>query len=310
MRVQEDQIIKLHLAAGGKVWYSDGIETPVSSSQDQSGFVRDLAEKDSPHVRVLGTRENAPLIVDLYQRCCSPRHSGKLEVATPLLCETDGERHNPEIALYRMRQCRFAPSLGGWHQVTPIDYPTYAIAGQLDKDEMTTEHSKRLLETHPAWHDLTFLPTINGDAAVELLAHLLDPRWFVDPRNPYRLAKIMMFLGLNPRYMRQVTRGEANTSRAVRCRTALTAWRGEQPTPADIMRPGNFLWRRWQAAGGGWRGDLRATQAFICYLVRTWQQQIADAGPQQLEMFIPESLLKGDAEIQAYKEHAKTREPV
>ena len=130
MRTQEDQIIKLQLAGDGRLWYSDGVETPRAAVQDRSGFVSDLAEKDSPHVRVLGTQTNAPLIVDLYQKCCSPRRSGRLEVASPLVCESDHERKTPNIALYRMRQCALSPSLGGWHRVDERDYPGYAIAAQ------------------------------------------------------------------------------------------------------------------------------------------------------------------------------------
>lgn len=305
MRVQEDQIIKLQLGPGGELWYSDGVETPRTAVQDRSGFVSDLAEKDSLHVRVLGTQTNAPLIVDLYTKCCSPRRPGRLEVASPLVCETDQERNTPAIALYRMRQCLLPPSLGGWHQVDELDYPSYAIAAQLAKDGGFTEHTQRLLLTHPVHHDLTFLPTINWEPTAYLLSIILDPRWFLNFNNPYRLSKLKAYLGLSPRYMRQVERGEANCERSLRCRTVLRAWKGEEPSPADMERPGNFLWRRWRSAGGGLRGDLRASQAFLLYLARTWQQQLVSKHHQQLEMFMPESLLR-EGEAHAYREHKES----
>jgi len=309
MRVQEAQIVKVQLAGDGQLWYSDGVENPVAV-QDMSGFVSDLRRRDSLHVRVLGTPENAPLIVALYQQCCSPRRHGKLEVASPLVCETDSERKTPTVALYRMRQCLLSPSLGGWHQVDELDYPAYAIAAQLAKDGGFTDHAKRLLLTHPVYHDLTFLPTLDVEATASLLSLILDTRWFVDFRNPYRLSKLRMFLGLTPRYMRQVAAGAVNCERALRCRAALNAWKGHTSLMAvNTALPGNFLWRRRAYAGCGVKGDLRATQAFVTYLARTWQQQLVSKSNQELEMFVPESLLRGD-EVDAYREHAARRKAV
>ncbi len=308
MTTKEAHILKVQLADDGRVWYANGVETPLSTTQDRAGFVNKLATQVDLHVRVLGTVINAPLIVDLYQKCCSARLTGRLEVASPAVCETTAERHDPTISLYRMRQCLLSPSLGGWHQVDELDYPAYAIAAQFAQDGKFTTHIERLLLTHPAYHDLLFLPTLNRAAVTELLGIVLDPRWFIDIRNPYRLSKLKLYLGLTPRLMRQVSEGRADCELTRRCRLALTAWGGglEQPTPADYERPGNFLWRRWRVAGGGCMGNLRATQAFVAYLVRTWQQQLVSKSAQTLEMFVPAELLKGD-EITAYKAHAKTR---
>ncbi len=307
MRTTEEEILKIHLAPSGNVWYSDGIENPRAASGGLSGFVGGLATHGSLHFRVLGIPSHAPLIMELYQRYCSHRKDGTLEVASPLICENERERHDPEIALYRMRQCLFPPSLGGWHHFTELDYPSYAIAAQLAKDKGFNDHIRRLLLTHPAWHDLTFIPTIRAEYVVHLLSYIIDPRWFVDFNYPERITKIKTYLGLTPRVMRAVSRGEAKDARSKRCRAALYCWKGEEPSAADMERPGNFLWRRWRYAGGGMKGDLRATQAFISYFIRTWQQQLASrqAG-QLLEMFLPESLLRGH-EVTSYQDHAGQR---
>ncbi len=301
MKTKEDEILKIHLAPGGEVWYSDGVENPRASSGGLSGFVSGLATHGSSKYRVLGMPEHAPLIMELYQHYCSHRREGVLEVASPLVCENERERHDPEIALFRMRQCLAPPSLGGWHRFTELDYPSYAISAQLAKDNGFNDHIRRLLLTHPAWYDLTFIDTIRPEYVVHLLSYILDPRWFVDFRRPERITKIKTFLGLTPRVMRAVSRGEAKDRRAVRCRTALYCWKGdEQPSSADMERPGNFLWRRWRHAGGGAKGDLRATQAFVSYFIRTWQQQLVQLQHQQLDMFLPSSLLKGH-EVEAYR---------
>lgn len=116
-KTTEALILKLHVADNGDVWYADGMDVPRMAVEDRGGFVSSLAKRDSLHVRLLGTPQNAPLIVELYQKYCSPRRPGILEVASPLLCESEPERHNPEVALYRMRQCLLPPSLGGWHRL-------------------------------------------------------------------------------------------------------------------------------------------------------------------------------------------------
>lgn len=308
---QEAQILKLQLSDDGRVWYADGMATPVPSDQERAAFVRDLSARGSLHARVLGTADNAKLIVDLYQQCCSPRKTGRLEVAAPTVCTSTAERRDPSISLYRMRQCLLPPSLGGWHQVNELDYPAYAIAAQLAQDGKFTKHTAMLLETHPVYHDLMFLPTFDRDAVAQLLAIILDPRWFVDIRNPYRLSRLKTYLGLSPRYMQQVTHGGVTCERSRRCAIALQAWKGigTQPTPAECEQPGNFLWRRWRSADSVERGNLRATQAFITYFVRTWQQQLVSKSTQQLEMFRADSLLKG-SEVFAYQQHSANRQMI
>ncbi len=308
MTTKEAQILKVQLSQDGRLWYARGVETPVMSTQSRAGFVSGLSARDDLHVRVLGTVINAPLIVDLYQKCCSPRRTGKLEVASPAICETIAERRDPQISLYRMRQCLLSPSLGGWHQVDELDYPSYAIAAQFAEDGKFTSHIDKLLVTHPTYHDLTFLPTLNRSAAAELLGIILDPRWFIDTRNPYRLSQLKLYLGLTPKHMRQVTTAGVSCERTRRCQLALAAWGGgHPPTTAEFERPGNFLWRRWREANDTVMGNLRATQAFMAYLIRTWQQQLVSKSGQTLEMFIPSELLR-DAEITEYKIHAQSRQ--
>lgn len=306
LRTTEDQIIKAHIGGDGRLWYADGTETPTPTD-DESGFLSSLTSREPLHVRVLGVHENASLIVKLYQQHCSPRREGRLEVASPLVCETSGERRNPEVALFRMRQCMLPASLGGWHKVDELDYPTYAIACQLQKDNGFSEHAERLLITHPVWHDLQFLTTLDREHMAYVLSFILDPRWFVDFDNPNSIAKINNYLGLADNTMQLVTNGIAPNARAVRCRTLLKAWQGTGcPEGGDFERPGSFLWRRWAHHGAGWRGNLAASKAFVSYFVRTWQHQLIRKTT-RCDFFLPEQLLQG-YEVTAYKQHRDSRQ--
>lgn len=305
--VQEDQILKIQLSDDGRIWFADGVENPTVSTQNLAEFVSEISERDGLHIRVIGTAVNAPLIVALYQQCCSPRRPGRLEVASPLVCETTEERRDPTIALYRMRQCLLSASLGGWHQVDELDYPSYAIAAQLARDGGYSEHVKRLLLMHPAYHDLTFISTLSQESAAKLIAMVLDPRWFADIENPYRLSRLKTYLGLTPRYMQRILHNNTASEPSRRAALTLRAWQGiGHPNESEMQSAGNFLWRRFDAAGGAARGNLRATQAFVTFFIRTWQQQLFSKSRQRLEMFIPDNLLKG-AEVPAYKAHADRR---
>lgn len=304
IKTKEEQIVKVHVAGDGQLWYADGKSTPMLAG-DRAGFLSSLTSRTPLHLRLLGRRENAAIITAIYQGFCSPRREGRMELATPLLCERPDERLNPEIAILRMRQCLLPASLGGWHTVTALDYPSYAIAAQLEKDGGFSEHVNRILETHPAWHDLTFLPTLDRAATAELLGTILDPRWYIDLQHPTRLVRLGAYLGLDPRNVQQVTDGITTSTKAVRCRTVLQAWQGSgQPGRVDMERPGNFLWRRWLARGGGRRGNIDASKAFLVYLVRTWQNQLFRSIGSRF--FIAEDLLRG-AEVAAYTAHADTR---
>ncbi len=298
----------MHVATNGDVWYSDGIDVPRMATEGRSRFISSLSKRELLYVRMLGTKQNASLIVELYQKYCSPRKAGTLEVASPLVCESEPERDDPKVALYRMRQCLLPPSLGGWHTVSPVDYPSYALAALILTENRTgyCEHHRQLLLTHPVWHDLLFIPTIDPESVIFLITHIVDPRWFIDQQNPERLGKLKMSLGLTPAIMRQNIRDDKCSMANLLCRMSLRCWKGKEPLAEDMERPGNFLWRRWRHAGGGWRGDLRVSQDFVSYMARTWQQQIVAAAGGRWDMFIPTSLLRGH-EVNAYEEHSARR---
>lgn len=307
--VRDDTILKVHVAKDESVWAADGILAPQPTGQSVADYVRSVDWDRPVFVRALGTQDNAGLITALYPRCV--RSGGRLEVGSPLLCETAAEQEDPEIALYRMRQCLLSPSLGGWHIFGPMDYPAYALAVQLAADKKYNEHSARLLETHPVWYDLTFIGSITPAACASVIAIVLDPRWYIDPQHPERTKRLESYLGLRPETQRAVT----NRTRPVQdlsrsqtyCRITNMAWGGGTDPPENMNAPSHFLWRRWSHHGGGVMGDLRATQAFVTYLARTWQHQICHrTGVQKIEMFLPEKLLT-PGETRAYRDHASRR---
>jgi len=300
--LQDTEALKLHTASDGTVWFADGSRVPIASSIPVDEFVTSLTKRGGRlNVRALGTHANAKLLVALHRRC---KVAGSLEVASPLICGTAIERATVEAVLYRMRECQLPSSLGGWHPVTDLDYPAYAMISQLKIDTTFNDHVLALLRVHPAWHDLKLIPTISPDWAAWMLTFIIDPRWYINADHPDRCSKLQAYLGLTPKIMEQVVAGDHAAGAASRCRAVLGSWYDNgHPDGVDMDHPANFLWRIYESCGGGSRGLLRASQRFIVYLRHTWLQALYG----RTELFMPEMYFKRADEIECYKAHAATR---
>jgi len=329
MNLREDQILKLYTdCTKGHVWYIDGPCVPVSSGLSVAEFIKVLGARELPHIRVLGLAQNAELVVALWQ-LVETGQLKRLEIAGPNVCETEAERRDPHIALFRMRQCLLNPSLGGFHAATAGDYATYRLAVAVQRAD--THMLAELVRQHPVWPDLAFLGNADPLRVAPVLTYLLDPRWFIDPQHPERTARAEIFMGVFPRVQSRVSSGfdspEAEERRANavfhawqwqvptvadaaaaikdhRCHAVLQAWKWRTPTPAETERPEYFIWRRYKAAGEGATGDLRASQAFLHYLLRAWTQRLYNLIPGRpaVELFAPELMLQG-WEAKAYRDH-------
>lgn len=299
---QDVLTLKLHTDCDGTVWFADGTRIPVTSGICAQEFVKSLNSREGRlYVRMVGSHANARLITMLHRRC---QAAGLLEVVSPLICGTASERTTAAVSLYRMRQCNLPSSLGGWHRITDLDYPAYAMIRQFQDDNEYNDHVLALLKCHPAWHDLKFVSTMSAEWAAWLLTFIIDPRWYIDRQYPDRISKLQAYLGLTPKIMARVADGDHAAGAASRCRAVLGSWYDLGP-PEDVEyeSPGNFLWRIYNSAGGGPRGMLRASQKFIVYLRQTWLQAISG----RAELFMPEMLFKRPEEVAGYKIHCATR---
>jgi len=285
------------------VWYLDRAGLPQSSQMGIQEFVRSDILRQAECVRVIGSPTNADLIVALFDRKVRGQLAS-VAVATPLVCHTARERCDPATVLFRMRRFFRAPSQGGFHEVVEHDYTAYALSRELQRNGHVTAQARRLLRRHPAWKPLTFIPTLDADSCAELLALVIDPRFFVDICRPDRTAKLEGYLGLNPRTQAAVTYGMAkHPHNYERCKLVLNCWKRAELEmqigelydlvgPRVIagadrpgVRPGDFLWRRWgyisgrgpdsrQPAKSASAADLAASKRFIQFLRAAWLQEL------------------------------------
>lgn len=298
--------LKLHMARDGTVWFADGTHVPIGSGLTIDQFIDSLRGRQCPFIRILGTPSNAILITSVWPLC---QAGGRLQVASPAICENSAERADPEIALYRMRQVCLAPSLGGWHDFLRHDYSSYALVARVRLDHGISQHVREILHHHPVWPCLQFVQGLAEDWAAWVLCFVVDPRWFVNPEFPDRVGRLQSFLRLRPSVQRSVSKEGLTLKGPVpaRCRAVLGAWKGKMPRGTQWKDPRNFLWRIWRSAGKGVRGDLAASQKFIVFLRHTWLDALyngtTSSGREPL--FLPDMLFKTAYEIEAFERHTQ-----
>jgi len=285
-----------------QVWYLVGDDLPHLADMSVPEFLDSPILAGAECVRVVGSAENAEIILALAAK----QDEGALEtveVVTPLVCETAAEREDPAMVLYRMRRYMRSPSLGGYHRVVAADRCAYALVVAM-RQEGWTPTTQKILMQHPVWYPLKFIPDLDRHRCALLLAEIIDPRWFIDVYSPDRSSKLEAFLGLDPKTQAGVTIRKAKKTRRHKiCRTVLECWKlariyqsvvdrfelaGPRPFANSAepgLRPGDFPWRIWgylcgigpgarQPGRGGVVANLRASQRFVQFLRLVWLQEL------------------------------------
>lgn len=310
--LQDETIIKLHTAADGTIWYARGVHEAVSSEQTIDEFLRSsVVSGFGLTFRLLGVPQNAELICALFLR----RHKGEVravEVAGPNMLPPDADAHSPQQVIMYMRAAASSPACGGWHSVTMSDYPLYALIARDQKQAgVFDDIAYTYLKMHPLYKALRFIPTLEESSAVKMLLQIVDPRWYVEARRPDRIKKLELYMGLTPTTQRRVsdTKSFLKRSREFRCAAVLSSWKTTDPAEIDDKNPANFLYRIWQHHGGGPKGDLRASQAFLRYTVANWLSSLESRRGPRDDLFVPAAHFRTPAEIEAYRAYmSKTKE--
>ena len=302
----DEKITKLHTADDGCIWFCRGADEVKNSECKLDDFLRlPVANGFGNVFRLLGVARNAELIASLYVRR-KDREVRAIHVAGPNTLAVPEELRNPELAILRMRSLASSPAAGGWHEVSMADYPTYALIARMARNKEDFDDAvATYLRLHPAYKALQFIPTLCPASVAYVLSRIVDPRWFVFPGRHGAETKLLLFLGLTPQVQKRVSVADAllTTARDVRCTYVLNSWKTASPDSVDLKNPANFLYRIWRAAGGGWRGDLRASQTFIRYLRDNWLAGLdSRIGPAD-GLFAPDLFFRLPAEAAHFRDH-------
>lgn len=306
--VNHEDLCFVHQAPGGDYHAAFADRQEASVGDSIRGFLANLPRTVS-RIRVLGLPAHAEFMLACHKRCPEIR----LEVGSPQACPFVDELADPRVAIQRMRQHVLSPSLGGFHRFTEVDRWIYTLCHLAYIDQGPSPRVMAAASRHPAWYDLHFIPTLDPWTAAALLASIVDYRWYIDRRHPDRVARLESALGMIPAVQGPISRGAEPTTRKQRlCLQVRNVWNGDGDI--HLGAPGNFLRRISNTHGGGPKGELAAGRAFVSYLVRTWEQELARRTmPHMREpLFLPEQLLRREPidEVAAYRVFAARRPPL
>lgn len=296
------QIIRLHTAKDGGLWIAESEQAPRKTNQKAvEEYLKSLT--DDACLRLVGVAGNANLLTWLY---ANKNPDTVIEVASPRVCDTLAELALPEVVLFRMQQCILPASLGGWHRFSQVDDVTYRMIAAMHAGKRAAE-IVNVLKQHPLYPFLSFVSPISLIDAVHVIKEITDPRWFIDLKNPTRMARLRAFMGLDPDKVSDVCDRRVTTVRHRRCWYLLKTWGFTRPHTVDLADPRQFLWRRLEAAkanGSVQRAVLRTSQTFLAYMTYAWQEVLVKRRTSEMQLFVPESILRAD-EVTALMAHLR-----
>jgi len=319
----------------GRVWTANAAKGATDTGRNPADFVAKGALDKT--IRLLGLFENADLVVRLYD-AKKAASIESLQVCSPLAAPNRRARMLPHSALTAAARYSLPPSLGGFHEVTPIDRSSFVIAAAL---AVTPEGSRRkllpLLLEHPVWPTVAFVPHLNRVACMQLFGNLIDPRWYIDVSDPGRSNKLFGAFNLVPKTMMAVRMKAKHVHGYDKCRIVLDCWKNpklerevkerfEITTPVPVngvdaagVAVGDFPWRVWGRymryglppgvgnAPDPVIGDLRASTRFLLFVREVWLDEIyrgsAAVPDDRARLFRPKDFFKYPAEITAFEQH-------
>jgi hypothetical protein len=309
-RYPDESVTKLHADADGTVWYSRGIEAPQSSGKPIDTFLLSpLCSGKSSIFRIIGAPQNAELICSLFLRS-RQREILAVELAGPNALPANPSALAAQQIVLGMSGITSAPSCGGWHEMTAADYNMYALIARLGRNNAVFDSPAHIyFGSHPISRWMAFIPTLSETDAAIVAATIVDPRWFVDRRHVSAEKNLFFYLGLTPGVQKNVSERKKllTRPRELRCARVLAAWKSEKiaPEKVDLQNPANFLYRIWAYGGGGTKGDLRASQAFINYVAANWFESSRRQPGLPESLFAADLYFKTPTELKAYHQYAE-----
>jgi hypothetical protein len=192
--VHTDLLVRLHVDKSGAVWYGDGGEPATNTFLDPWDFFENEARLEdldnAKTIRLLGTRDNAPLITKLHERRLADTafKFKRVELGSPGVVPPAWLRDDPISVMHHIWQLPASSNVAGqWHDMQTVDYATYSMMNTFTETAPGREvpdHTLKIAEYHPTWPAFTFIPTADKHAAARLICDIVDPRWYRHPRHP------------------------------------------------------------------------------------------------------------------------------
>jgi hypothetical protein len=181
----------LHMDPAGVIWRMtpQGVARPVIG-QELEPMLR------SDTYRIVGLPDNYRLITELYSLLVGRKSRAKIWIGSPEVCQD--RDCAPEVLLTCLSVMEVHDNLHGrWHVLSPETYNHFLLLRALH-DEGFSDLTLQIYNSHCVKPFCQFLGLHEPPRVIALLAQIGDPRWYLNPRRPYRLARLESYFGLVP----------------------------------------------------------------------------------------------------------------
>jgi hypothetical protein len=295
-------VVRLQLDGDGVVWSGTDHDIAVKSNMEPGLFLSQELPKISglSEIQLFGSIRNAQLIELLYflrQRGGLPDEMS-IRLGSPAACPKDIE---PKRALQELWKRDIIEGPGfRWVDLSQREFTSYALIAAMVRNNWRPNDSCRaIIPYHPAWPAISFIPSIDVNAACMLLCVITDPRWFVQDFRPNRVNKLYQYLGVTPRNLKFIDGQDVSPERHYeRCSIVIRSW-ASRVDGVKIDSADSFLQRICRGGEAWSRGMLLACKAFIRFVREVW---LSELSPHR-KMFDPDMFFKANAESKAYRRH-------
>lgn len=287
-------------AVGDTIWFSKGTNPAAGAKTTPARFLQQHGE-EADRMRLRGSAENAPLIEAMYYAKTRHGVSTAFHLCTPRVLGPDAES-----LFAALRELNYAGSLGGFHELSDRDGPSYALHVAMTRSGgLLNDAAAELLREHRAWPALSFIVGLDQVAAARMLCDVLDPRWFVSLQNPNSLGRLYSFLGLTPRHVENALVGRTPTCKqGRRCANVLQAWYRPSVAadPELLAHPGAYLQRIVVAdpVAHSIKYFVKASRLFVAFVRDVWLDMMAAPGRR---LFVPKYHFSEPTTAEAFTRH-------
>lgn len=289
-------ITYVHVDNYGLVWAAQQNEIASLEAYEIDEFVDKLKADDDRSWRVVAARQNVNLVARLYQDL----RAGSVYLASPRLVGAKRHLSDGRYVIYRAQQAAIPRTAGGWNKLTAEQAAIYNLA-TYDNTVDTQDLFSKIIENQWFCKLLSFIPGLHLPAVAALAVEVLDPRWFIDPKNPDRCSAIKRYLGISPAIIRRMLDG-GTSQLQYRCKLVHAAWY-TNIEPKHVMKPNYFLHRILYKRGGKLDGWVAAANKFVEFFNRAWLDQIHRTESKSNESFFSPELFFKNSEVEAYEDY-------
>jgi hypothetical protein len=187
----------LHTAQGGEIWSVEAGGNPKKFL-----YLNNPLRLKTGMYRILGCPGNYKLITELYSSLNRREDKSTVLVGSPVICK--GRKHTPEQVLSCISVLNVHDGLvHRWHRADSKLFNNYLLLHYF-QEEGINDLVGNIYGHHCLTRYFSFMGLNSMKLAVQLINEVGDPRWYLNPKRPYRLSRLESYFGLKPAQFHRV----------------------------------------------------------------------------------------------------------